>query len=157
MIKVQINLVGGGKMPVKGTDGAACYDVYARKIEQEGGMVKCYLGIKTKLPEGYKGVVTGRSNTTKYPYVLIKGTIDGDYREEWQARFRATESTKVYKSWFHRLLNIKPKTKYPEFPYRDGERVAQIYFDRVEYLKWNKSKITDATMRTGGFGSTGTK
>ncbi len=155
MTEVKLEVMKGGKKPTTGTNQAACFDVYARKIEQKKGLVICHLGIKTEIKKGYKGVIVGRSNTTKHPYALIMGTVDSDYRDEWQARFRVLETEVVYKSWLHRLFNINPETKYPKFPYIEGDRVAQIYFDRVEYVKFKKAVILSNTKRKGGFGSTG--
>jgi dUTP pyrophosphatase len=44
------------------------------------------------------------------------------------------------------------------FPYKVGERVAQIYFDRVEEVELSEvEEIASSDRGEGGFGSTGLK
>ena len=140
MLRVKINkMYGDTKLPVKGSLHAACYDVYAHNIIYEDNKVKVLLGFRTEIPEGYKGIIVPRSNLTKYNWVLNNsfGVIDADYRGEWMAIFTA----------------IGPHTG---FPYSIGERVAQIYFEKVEEVALIESDELSETERgTGGFGSTG--
>jgi len=145
-LNVEVNIVPGGKMPVKGSENAACYDVYARKIEKRSdGLVKCYLGIKTSIPNNYKGIVIARSNLTKYDFVLNNGIgiIDPDDRNEWQARFRPINKASII-----------------DFPYKEGDRVAQISFEKintVEFISVKEHELENTKRGTGGFGSTGVK
>lgn len=140
MLRVKINkMYGDVKLPVKGSLHAACYDVYAHTIVYNDGKVKVGLGFRTEIPVGYKGIIVPRSNLTKYNWVLNNsmGVIDADYRGEWMAVFTA----------------IGPNTG---FPYSVGERVAQIYFEKVEEIALIESdELSETDRGTGGFGSTG--
>ena len=127
------------QLPVKGSSHAACYDVYARYITSLGDKVTVGLGFATEIPEGWKGVMVPRSNLTKHNWVLNNsmGIIDSDYRGEWKAIFTC----------------IGPNLG---FPYNIGDRVAQIYFDKVENVKFVEMKDLEGSDRgEGGFGSTG--
>jgi dUTP pyrophosphatase len=132
------------KLPVKGSLEAACYDVYAHSITETNGKVKVGLGFKTEIPMGYKGILVPRSNLTKHYWVLNNsfGVIDSDYRGEWMAVFTAVPSS---------LFN-----EYQPFPYSVGDRVAQIYFERVMDVEFEEVEELDSSERgEGGFGSTG--
>lgn len=140
MLRVKINkMYEDVKLPVKGSLHAACYDVYAHTVVHNDGKVKVGLGFRTEIPVGYKGIIVPRSNLTKYNWVLNNsfGVIDADYRGEWMAIFTA----------------IGPHTG---FPYSVGERVAQIYFEKVEEVALIESdELSETDRGTGGFGSTG--
>lgn len=148
-MNVKIKLIEDGKLPVKGSEHAACLDCYARKIEiQNDGMVICHLGFATEIPEGYKGVVAARSNITKTGWVLANGigVVDSDYRNEWQARFRPIPQR------FLDTVEFFNNT----FPYKVGERICQIYFEKVLDFKFEKvDNLNDTDRGLGGFGSTG--
>jgi dUTP pyrophosphatase len=65
------------------------------------------------------------------------GIIDSDYRGEWMCIFT-------------------PIGNYSQFPYSVGERVAQIYFEKVEDVEFVDANELESSERgTGGFGSTG--
>ena len=147
---VKFKLLDGGKLPTKGTEYAACFDVYARKIGHNGdGLVICYLGFMTEIPVGYKGVLITRSNITKHSWVMANsfGIIDSDFRNEWQMRFRMIPTIKVNNSvqgW--------------QFPYKEGERVGQIYFEKVLDVEFEiVNELNETERGLGGFGSTGIK
>jgi dUTP pyrophosphatase len=128
------------KLPIKGSSHAACYDVYAHSITNANdGKVKIGLGFSTEIPEGWKGIIVPRSNLTKYTWVLNNsfGVIDSDYRGEWMAIFT-------------------PVGNHFGFPYSVGDRVAQIYFDKVEEVEFVEvDNLDDSDRGIGGFGSTG--
>ena len=145
-LKVKFKKVDAdAKLPVKGSLEAACYDVYAHSITETNGKVKVGLGFKTEIPKGYKGIIVPRSNLTKHYWVLNHsfGVVDSDYRGEWMAIF-----TSIYGAPF---LN-----EYQPFPYKIGERVAQIYFEKVLDVEFEEVEHLDSSERgEGGFGSTG--
>lgn len=141
-MRVKIQLVENGIMPTKGTEQAACFDTYVRKIEREGSMYKCFLGFKTEIPVGYEGVLKPRSSNTKYRFVMTNspGTIDSDFRGEIQARYTALDNSG------HDV----------GFPYKVGDRVAQLCFR--ETLKFDfelTNELNDTERGEGGHGSTG--
>ena len=128
------------KPPIKGSAHAACYDVYAHSITSIGdSKVKVGLGFATEIPVGWKGIIVPRSNITKYTWVMNNsiGVIDSDYRGEW-------------------MIVFTPVGVHFGFPYQVGERVAQIYFDKVEEVELSKvAEIASSDRGAGGFGSTG--
>ena len=144
-LKVKFKKVDAdAKLPVKGSLEAACYDVYAHSITETNGKVKVGLGFKTEIPKGYKGILVPRSNLTKHYWVLNNsfGVIDSDYRGEWMAVFTAVPSS---------LFN-----EYQPFPYSVGDRVAQIYFEKVLDVEFEEVEDLISSERgEGGFGSTG--
>ncbi len=144
----------GFKTPEKGSKFAACYDAFVAKVEFKDGMAICYLGFSTEVPEGFKGVISARSNITKHGWVLANGIgiIDADYRGEWQARFRPLIAD---------TINNKGVGSFPdpedlffkEFPYAIGDACCQIYFERELEIAFMEVDETSGTERgDGGFG-----
>lgn len=126
-------------MPVKGSEHAACFDVYANSLSYSGQKIIVGLGFQTEIPKGYRGVIVPRSNLTKHYWVMNNsiGIIDSDYRGEWMCIFT-------------------PIGNYSQFPYSVGDRVAQIYFEKVEDVEFVDANELESSERgTGGFGSTG--
>lgn len=143
MLKIKLQKVTeDARMPIKGSEHAAAYDVYAHSItSSENGKVKVGLGFKTEIPKGYKGIIVPRSNLTKFKWVVNNsfGVIDSDYRGEWMVIYTALDSNY-------------------EFPYNVGDRVAQIYFEEVLPLSFDVVPELEQSERgEGGFGSTGLK
>lgn len=138
------------KMPILGSKNAACYDVYASVIQThptDAFKVVVKLGFATEIPQGYKGVIVPRSNLTKYNWVISNSPaqIDEDYRGEWIIIFTCINS-----------YLLKPQELLESFPYNVGDRVAQIYFEKVNPIEFIATDTLDNTERgTGGFGSTG--
>lgn len=145
MLKVKFKKIhASAKLPVKGSLHAACYDVYADSITFDGDKVKVGLGFKTEIPVGYKGIIVPRSNLTKYSWVLNNsfGVIDADYRGEWMSIFTPIQIGSIV----------------PDFPYGVGDRVAQIYFEKVLDIDFEEvTELSDTQRGEGGFGSTGVK
>ena len=141
MLQVKFKkLHADAKLPAKGSLDAACFDVYATSIEKTGpSKMTVGLGFATEIPEGWKGLVVPRSNLTKYSWIITNspGQIDCDYRGEWKM---------VFTSLTDQI-----------FPYGIGERVAQIYFEKVNDVQFVEVETLDESIRgDGGFGSTGT-
>ncbi len=140
MLKIKFRkLKENVNMPVKGSEHAACFDVYANSLSYSGQKIIVGLGFQTEIPKGYRGVIVPRSNITKHYWVMNNsiGIIDSDYRGEWMCIFT-------------------PIGNYSQFPYSVGERVAQIYFEKVEDVEFVDANELESSERgTGGFGSTG--
>ena len=67
MLKIKLQKVSeDAAMPIKGTQHAACYDVFAHSITGNGNKYTVGLGFKTEIPKGYKGIIVPRSNLTKH-------------------------------------------------------------------------------------------
>ena len=142
-------------VPVFATKGAACADVVATEIvKQDSYNVTVKLGFATEIPEGYKGVVVPRSSFTQKGWVMQNSPaqIDSDYRGEWMLKFQSLTFDAV--STRHNLIDLLPE----DFPYAVGDRVAQVYFEKVEQAEFVVVDDLESTQRgEGGFGSTGVK
>jgi dUTP pyrophosphatase len=97
-------------------------------------------GLYIAIPAGYEAQVRPRSGlAAKYGITVLNtpGTIDADYRGE----------IKVI------LVNLSNN----EYVVRNGERICQLVFAKVEKIEWKQVEFLDATSRgSGGFGHTGT-
>jgi dUTP pyrophosphatase len=149
MLKIKLQKVTeDARMPIKGSEHAAAYDVYAHSITEANGKVKVGLGFKTEIPKGYKGIIVPRSNLTKFHWVLNNsyGVIDSDYRGEWMAIFTPL------------AVVAGSHAGTTGFPYNVGDRVAQIYFEEVLSVSFDVVPELEQSERgEGGFGSTGLK
>ena len=149
MLKIKLQkITEDARMPIKGSEHAAAYDVYAYSITEANGKVKVGLGFKTEIPKGYKGIIVPRSNLTKFHWVLNNsyGVIDSDYRGEWMAVFTPL------------AVVAGTHAGTTGFPYNVGDRVAQIYFEEVLPVSFEVVPELESSERgEGGFGSTGLK
>lgn len=132
------------KLPVKGSEHAACFDVYAHSVAFQGpNKMTIGLGFSTEIPVGYKGIVVPRSSLSKENWVLANsiGIIDADYRGEWMMVFRC----------------LGDMVSQP-IPFGVGDRCGQIYFEKIEPFEIEEAdELSDTERGTGGFGSTGIK
>jgi deoxyuridine 5'-triphosphate nucleotidohydrolase len=155
MLKIKLQKVTeDARMPIKGSEHAAAYDVYAHSITEANGKVTVGLGFKTEIPKGYKGIIVPRSNLTKFYWVLNNsyGVIDSDYRGEWMDIFTSLKEGKTISQSTYQDI------KSEEFPYAVGDRVAQIYFEEVLPISFDIVPELEVSERgEGGFGSTGLK
>lgn len=133
---------GFSELPKKSFESDAGFDVIAQSIEKKNdGLVVCYLGFATEIPEGWKGVIVPRSSLTKTKWAMLNspGQVDASYRGEWQVRFTYVGD------W-----------DSPEFPFKAGDRIAQIYFEKVYPVALQITSVLSQTDRgSGGFGHTG--
>jgi len=129
------------KLPVKGSLDAACFDVYAHSAERDyEGLLTYKLGFSTEIPQGWMAVIVPRSNISKQKWMLGNslGIIDSDYRGEWMIKLRAIGHS------------------YGPAPYKIGDRVAQVYFQKVVDVEFEEvDNLSDTERGSGGFGSTG--
>lgn len=133
------------KIPTRGTDGAAGFDLYACIDEpltlNKGDTALIPTGIAIAVPEGYAAFIHSRSGLSiKKGICLLNsvGVIDSDYRGEvCVGVIKATD---------------KPYTIEP------FERIAQMVIKQVCIPTLVETNELDETNRgSGGFGSTGTK
>jgi len=140
------------KHPIKGSEHAACWDVYAAEIAQLNyNKYEVNLGFATEIPDTYKGVIVPRSSITKANLIMQNSPaqIDSDYRGDWKVVFKVLPT--------HKFIEKELELEW-EFPYNIGDRVAQIYFEEVKPFEFNLvSSLPDSDRGTGGFGSSGNK
>ncbi len=96
-------------------------------------------GLYISIPDGYEAQVRPRSGLAfKHGLTVLNtpGTIDADYRGE----------IKVI------LVNLSND----DFTIKEGERICQLVFAKVEQVDWIQVEVLDETERgAGGFGHTG--
>lgn len=127
-------------IPYKGSKNAACFDLVATEVLIQGNLVTVSFGFSTEIPKGYKAVIVPRSSLTGTDWIMQNspGQIDSDYRGTWFVKFKNISFSKH------------------EFPYQEGNRVAQCYFEQVIEAEFIEEKELEMTERNdGGFGSTG--
>lgn len=133
------------KIPTRGTDGAAGFDLYACIDEpltlNKGDTALIPTGIAIAVPEGYAAFIHSRSGLSiKKGICLLNsvGVVDSDYRGEvCVGVIKATDG---------------PYTIEP------FERIAQMVIKQVCIPTLVETNELDETDRgSGGFGSTGTK
>ena len=139
------------KIPLKATKDAAGADLYAFDIGLNGNQkhATVYLGFSTEIPKGYKAVIVPRSSFTQKGWVMQNSPaqIDCDYRGAWMLKFEA-----IPEKWndFHFDMH------YPSFPYKVGDRVAQVFFEKVVPYEFEEvTDLVETERGEGGFGSTG--
>lgn len=146
---VKIKLFPGGKMPTKGTDGAAAWDCYARADAEVGYLpTQIGLGFALELPPGYHAEVLPRSSTGYRTYLRMPnstGVIDSDYRGEVMALY---ERRAVFNKGGG--LQLKPEK------IKAGERIAQLLIVKDPEVQLQQAEeLTETGRGGGGFGSTG--
>lgn len=130
-------------LPQYATSGASGMDLRAsipnKLVLQPLERTLVATGIFIELPQGYEAQVRPRSGLAiKQGLTCLNspGTIDADYRGE----------IKVV------LINLSNQQQVVN----NGDRIAQLVFQKVEQAIWVEVEQIDSTMRgTGGFGHTG--
>ena len=127
-----------GILPKRQTEHAAGYDLYSPEdvTLPAKELTRVPLGICIEIPEGLWGEIKSRSSLAVKRLHAEAGVIDSDYRGE---------VTVVLENHSSAPYNVK-----------QGERIAQIIFQKYEVLTVEEVDELDSTVRgEGGFGSTG--
>ena len=142
-IKIK-RLTETAKIPTRGSDQAAGYDLYANIPEKltlnPHTTIKIGTGLAIEIPDGYFGAILPRSGmATKQGLrpANSPGLCDSDYRGEYIVAM-------------HNDSNL-PQSIEP------NERIAQLVV--IPYLAVNFTEVdelSDTNRGSGGFGSTGT-
>ena len=143
---MEIKIVSkGGEVPTYATAGSSGADLRAyidKPITLAPGERHLVpTGIFVEIPEGIEAQIRARSGLAiKHGIGLVNGvgTVDSDYRGEW---------------------NI-PLINWGSEPYtiQNGDRIAQVIFSRYEKADFTVvSEISQTERGTGGFGHTGIK
>lgn len=152
-MKIKIKKINSNiQIPLKQSEGACCADVVINEIiKTNNWSVTVKLGFCTEFEKGYKGCIVPRSSFTQKGWIMQNSPaqIDSDYRGEWMIKFEAIpiDCYKFGKS--HILI-------YPAFPYKIGERCAQIFFEKeLEYTFEEVEELSNTERNDLGFGSSG--
>lgn len=140
-ITVKVKRIENGRLPTKGSVGAAAWDLYARvtcTVKAGDPPMLVPLGFQMEIPDGYHAKVLPRSSTgLKTPVRMANscGIIDSDYRGEVMMIAEA-----VREDWHITA----------------GDRVAQMLIEKNEPVVLVESdELSDTVRGSGGFGSTG--
>ncbi len=144
-MKVQIVNQSTHPLPAYATSGSSGMDIRAfiphpiKLAPMERGLFPT--GLFLEIPEGFEAQVRPRSGLAiKQGITCLNtpGTIDADYRGE----------IKVI------LINLSNETQKIE----NGDRIAQLVFQKIEKIEWLETDQLGETVRSdGGFGHTGKK
>lgn len=150
----KIKLFNPNALPTRMSSEAACFDVIASEIIQKApNFVICKLGFALEFDPMYCLELVPRSSLTNTEWVIqnTPGQGDADFRGEYQLRFRAFPiGFKTKEDGY----NVN-KFTYPEFPFKQGERIGQIFFREVVPTVFKPVlELTDTERGEGGFGST---
>ena len=147
MKELNIKIVSkSGRMPSYETSGSAGADLRAWLPEgsvtlQPGERRLISTGLFVELPPGIEAQIRARSGLSiKHGITMINGvgTVDSDYRGEWNVP----------------LVNLGQEA----YTIHDGDRIAQMVLARYEQAEFRLSAEINETERgAGGFGSTGVK
>lgn len=156
-VSVKIKKLNNGvQLPSKANSTDACYDCFVNRIEKKSdGLYIAYLGFALDVSNGWKAVIVPRSSLTSTEWFMQNspGQIDCSYRGEVQVRLRSIPE--------YVLTSFKDESPvltvyYPDFPFKVGDRVAQMYFEPVWDAKFiETNELSDTDRADGGFGSTG--
>lgn len=148
-LKIQLQHTNA-KAPTYGTEGAACFDLYAATVNgaaaigdvvYPGHPVLCDTGVAFEVPDGYKFEVRSRSGLAfKHGIEAFHGTVDADFRGTVQVLLTCAH-----------LDDDEPPVKI-----NPGDRIAQaclVEVPRVTFEVCEQLSLTDRGEQ--GFGSTG--
>lgn len=140
--ELPIKLEEGGQMPTYAHDTDACADIYASQnitIPAHSISTKVPTGLRIALPEGWVAKIAPRSSIGAKTGLRLSnsiGIIDADYRGE--------------------IMILYDNISDSDYEIKAGDRIAQVWVERVERFKPVVVDILPATDRgDGGFGSTG--
>jgi len=139
-MEIKIKLLSeSAKIPTKGTDAAAGYDLYAAENGEidplKRNLIKTNISIA--IPKGYYGRIAPRSGlANKNGIDVMAGVIDSDYRGD--------------------VGVILYNTGVEAFSYNRGDRVAQLIIEKCHKADWLQVEDLSETDRgDGGYGHTG--
>ena len=131
-------------MPTYGSDGAACFDLYAVHCSPNTEVYaprNFQTGLAVEVPKGYALMIYSRSGhgfNSDTRLANCVGVVDSDYRGEVMVKLTRDGSWSAY-------LRVSP-----------GDRIAQAMLIPVPRLKLVEVDELSETVRgAGGFGSTG--
>lgn len=146
------------KLPVRGSAGAAGYDLYAATFEDVGDISIYGTGLAVEIPEGYCGVIYPRSSGIFREERLHGPTIiDSDYRGEVKLMFSTFSRYDGDKEEIFEWLREHDKdTELARSFFKPGERIAQLVVQPFVAIEPVWAETLSETQRdTGGYGSTG--
>lgn len=137
-------------LPKAATEMSGGLDLTAAHIEEGEAMDEMivYLGLAMQPPPGYMIRFSPRSSFTKHRWILQNSPTlgDADFTGEYRLRFRALSQSEE--------IDGKMYNTIQEFPYKVGDRVAQMWLEEIIPVEFEEGELQNITDRVGGFGST---
>lgn len=137
------------KIPTMATPESGGYDVYAARVLcLETNRTEILTGFALEIPPGYRAILVPRSSITKTSWILQNspGLGDSDYRGEYKFVFIYIEG----------VVNNSINTNSVHYPFKKGDRIGQLYLEKVIPINFVEVDELSSTERgEGGFGSTG--
>lgn len=139
-MEIKIKLLSElGKIPTKGTDFSAGYDLYAAENGEIDPLKRCLIktNISIAIPKGYYGRIAPRSGLAyKNGIDVMAGVIDSDYRGD--------------------VGVILYNTGIEVFSFNRGDRIAQLVIEKCHKADWVQvDDLSDTDRGDGGYGHTG--
>lgn len=148
-------LLEGGRLPERKTEGAAAYDLYCPKdtIIIHGRQI-IPLGFKMQFSPDLEALIEARSGFELHGF---EGYWTGQKDMKMPYRFDADVLTGKVDSDYSGEVNVIVKS-HESMPFvcKAGTRIAQMTFVRIDHPELVIGQIKQTT-REGGFGSTGTR
>lgn len=122
--------------------GDACMDMYALRdvILEANKPTLVPTGIAVEIPEGYEGIVRGRSGYALYNGIFVHvGTIDSNYRGDVGVIMM------LISNYFIEMYKIK-----------QYDRIAQFSIHPVTHIDLIERELTKTERGNQGYGSSGT-
>jgi len=144
MIQIKVKkLHPDAKLPTRGSEEAACWDIYALEdtLINTRVAIPVRTGLAVEIPKGFFLDARPRSGLSGKGIIVKNspGTIDSDYRGEILVLLQMTLHT-----WNGNELIKK------------GDRIVQVRLEKVLDTEFVEVEELSSTKRgTGGFGSTG--
>ena len=154
MLDVKIKLlIDGAKIPTKGTNESAGYDLYApQDFDVKKGRQVMPLGFAMEIPKQYYAIIKPRSgNSLKGIEGVTMSLLNG---KEFKERCDADVYDGIIDSDYRKVVGILLHSNV-EFTIKKGMRIAQMLFQRYEDVHFVECDSLSETNRDGGFGSTG--
>lgn len=136
-------------LPKRGSEFAGGWDVTAVSMKQISDDFVVYdLGFALEPEFDSKVTLVPRSSFTNTHWILQNspGLGDSDFKGGYCFKFRALPIG----------VNVYNKLVYPDPPYKVGERIGQIYLEKVISIDWDVvDELNESERGAGGFGSSG--
>lgn len=165
-------------MPIRGSAGAAGFDLTAVSVKRAADLYIFDTGIALEIPEGYWGGIYARSSLFFTGLEKCGGVcvIDSDYRGSIFVVFREVPGDQSARR--HALHPLYPGKTGLMSPYKPGDRIAQLiiqpcvvpimghvilsetgltqpYYDLEEVKFVEVDDLSQTVRGTGSYGSTG--
>lgn len=155
MVKIKFKrLDENAVVPQRATALSGGLDIVATKIECDGEVVTVNTGLAMQPPPGYMIRISPRSSITKTRWILQNSPAlgDADYTGEYILKFRSIPKLSNHYSEAGELIT---EQVCDTFPFSVGDRVAQMWVEKVIDVVFVEEELDQTDRGSGGFGSTG--